>query len=579
MTPVRRALLLVRTARRLRWRQWLYRPLRRVQGRFPAASAAAAAVDAGRAAALLAAVRAEGPGDGAARIARADAVLEGRFDFVGHALRLDPVDWRTRHVSALWTYNLHYFDYAADLAWAFDLTGDERYVRGFEALAGSWIAATADGRGTAWDPYPVSLRVVNWTRALVLLGGAMDAGARTTVERSLHRQLRHLERRLEWHVLANHLQKNLHALVVGGLLFSGPDAARWRARGLALLWRELHEQVLDDGAHYERSPMYHAIALGDFLELLSFFDACAVEVPAAARERVRRMAAAWTRLSRASGEPHLFNDSAEGIAPAGDELAKRTGAALGAQPAPPHGCWALPAGGFFGWRGAAGGDAMIVDCGEPGPGYQPGHAHCDALSFELDLGGVPVVVDSGVSGYEGDPLRAYVRSTRAHNTVAIGGREQSEVWGTFRVARMAEVRALETPVEGSAEFRFRGECRPYHDRSAAHVRLVAREGDGWRIEDRVEGAPGAALHSFVHLHPAFTAEVEGSRVVARSDRMRVTIDTHGADAVRVGRGGEGAAEGWYAARFGGAVPAPVVMLEVAANDGRAFGYTIRGGER
>ena len=28
-----------------------------------------------------------------------------------------PVDWTARHVSHLWSYNLHYFDYALDLAW------------------------------------------------------------------------------------------------------------------------------------------------------------------------------------------------------------------------------------------------------------------------------------------------------------------------------------------------------------------------------------------------------------------------------------------------------------------------------
>src|SRR5690606_2555175 len=67
------------------------------------------------------------------------------------------------------------------------------------------------------------------------------------------------------------------------------------------------------------------------------------------------------------------------------------------------------------------------------------HAHCDLLSFELDLAGLPFAVDAGVSGYADAPLREFVRSTRAHNTVVIGGREQSEIWGVYRVARMAEV--------------------------------------------------------------------------------------------------------------------------------------------
>ena len=53
----------------------------------------------------------------------------------------------------------------------------------------------------------------------------------------------------------------------------------------------------------------------------------------------------------------------------------------------------LPDTGYYGYR--QGGDSLIVDCGPVGPDYQPGHAHCDTLSYELHVGGVPIVVDSG----------------------------------------------------------------------------------------------------------------------------------------------------------------------------------------
>src|SRR5690606_8661793 len=114
---------------------------------------------------------------------------------------------------------------------------------------------------------------------------------------------------------ANHLQKNLKALVVGGLYFRGDTARRWLERGLRLLWRELFEQVLPDGGHFERSPMYHAIALADFLEVLSLLEAVAVPVSAEVRSRVAGMFEACVILWRLVGTLHLFSDAASCVAP------------------------------------------------------------------------------------------------------------------------------------------------------------------------------------------------------------------------------------------------------------------------
>ena len=252
--------------------------------------------------------------------------------------------------------------------------------------------------------------------------------------------------------------------------------------------------MLDDGGHYERSPMYHQLAAADFLETVGLLAAAGEAVPGDARRRVGTMVEAMGALCRPDGSLHLFNDAAQGEAPPLAHLAALGERLLGARPLAAEGAFALPRTGYFGWADAERGERFVIDCGPPGPLYQPGHAHCDLLSFELDLGGAPLVVDAGVSGYEGDPLREYVRSTRAHNTVAIGGREQSEVWGTFRVARRAEVEG--TPRhEASSDggYRFEGAYRPYHDRGAVHRRTVERSAEGWRVTDRVAGrARGAA---------------------------------------------------------------------------------------
>ena len=60
------------------------------------------------------------------------------------------------------------------------------------------------------------------------------------------------------------------------------------------------------------------------------------------------------------------------------------------------------------------------------------HAHADALSLEVRHDGVEMLVDPGTYCYHGEPeWRSYFRSTRAHNTICIDGRDQSVSGGPF----------------------------------------------------------------------------------------------------------------------------------------------------
>jgi uncharacterized heparinase superfamily protein len=562
-------LLVLRTLRNLPVRQLLYLVIRRVQQRLPARLPPSPREPvSARHAAIAEAVQIIGIRDGARM--RAESVRRSKFAFVGATRRLESVDWAQEYVSPLWTYNLHYFDYARDLAAAYRETADNGYVDSFQNLVLSWISGCSP-RSAGWQPYPTSLRIVNWLYSLLLLGDALPREVRARIAKSVVLQAAWLDRRLEHHLGANHLQVNYKALAIAGLYFEGGQACRWRERGFAGSWRAVTTQVLADGVHYERSPMYHAIALGDFLELVAFADAVGEAVPEEARTRVQEMVRAFGVLSRPDGTLHLFNDAANGIAPGRAELERMAKAVLGVDMGTPVGRVALPEGGYWGWIDREQGMRLVLDCGDPGPAHQPAHAHCDLLSFELDLGGRPVVVDSGVSGYAGDPLREYVRSTRAHNTVQVGRREQSEVWSVFRMGRHARVTSAQLDQQG--HFRFTGAYQ-LHDGSATHERTFDWDGSRLLVEDRVAGAEGEAVRSFIHLHPDLEVEYEADHLVVTGNGCRITIRVGGADRVRVGQGSEAGLEGWYCPRFGTALAAPVIALEAARYDGRAMWYEI-----
>ena len=501
----------------------------------------------------------------------AERVVAHRYRFLNREIVISREPEPDIHVNPLWTFQLHYLDHAIALAQNWRGSGSHRFGEALMRVLRDWAGSTDDER-VRLHPYPVAVRSLSLLKVLWLVEDFLPVELAGRVLGLVHRQLLWLEGNVEYHLMANHLQKNLQALVWGGLAFEGAEAERWRARD-SELWAQLFEQVLPDGGHFERSPMYHAQALVDFCETLALCRAAERPVPPGVEDRLARMAEAMVVLSRPDGTLHLFNDAANGHGPDPSSAVALASRVLGREASGPVGSVVLPETGYHALIDPELGRRLIVDAGPPGPSYQPGHAHCDMLSVELDLGGRPVVVDSGVHGYDGDPFREYARSTRAHNTVSIGGKEQHEVWATFRMARRGDVVSASSG-ESEGAWRFRGACHPYHDPNARHEREIVLRGEELRVEDRVTGASGARLASWVHLHPDLEVEETDGVLVARTPDIELAIRPFGADSVRVVRGARDPAQGWHFPEFGLARPAAAVELAVEWNDGRTFGWTL-----
>jgi len=319
-------------------------------------------------------------------------------------------------------------------------------------LVETWIEAHPPHPGDAWHPYPLSTRVGNWIAALTLVP---ELGS-PELSRSLWRQLRRLELNVEDDVLGNHVIRNARALVLGGTAFGAAELTR---RGIDLLRRELPEQVLRDGGHYERSPAYHLAVLRDLLEVQA---ASPHSWLADAIERMRAFAAA---LARPDGAPALFNDGTVDVPTL--EL-----------PAAPEGLAVFPDSGFVVVRD--GPLWLAFRCGPASPRFLPAHAHADALSFQLWWRGRPVAVDPGTYTYEPGPDRDWFRSTRAHSTLRVDGRDQFRLWGAFRSGPLPKV-SLRYAREGAVEASvvLPGRVR--------HVRRIEWTANELAIHDQLEG--------------------------------------------------------------------------------------------
>jgi uncharacterized heparinase superfamily protein len=480
---------------------------------------------------------------------------EHAFDFLNRS-RVFPdgkVDWRCPGEDKLWRYNLHYFDYLLDA---------DRSFENASALIDDWIRQNPPGTVDAWEPFPASLRVVNWIK--FFLRPDVRERVKPHWHESTYRQLSWLERNVERHLLANHYFKNGKALFFGGIYFEGPDAARWLEQGRRILSAEIGEQILPDGGHFERSPMYHAMILADVLDLMNLAQGRVRQDLRVLAGRLRENA--WSMLSFLLGTSHpdggiaLFNDAAFGVEAAPVELVRYHERLTGERINPPNdSVLSFPQTGYY-IMAPAPGDRLIIDCGEVGPDYQPGHSHCDTLSFELSLSGRRVIVDSGCAQYADGEIRRYTRGNAGHNTVTIDGENQSEVWGAHRCARRARPlrAALSRRPDGSLHFEGAHDGYRRLPGSPIHTRAVAWSGKTISIDDRIDGRGTHFIGLRLHVHPDLAVIVtEGKARVLAGDSTIASISAAGAG--RIER-----AEGLYCPEFGKTVPCPLLVVVAPA---------------
>ena len=476
------------------------------------------------------------------------AMAKGQFAFVGITLPLEspPRTWLPVQASALWIFNLHYHEWLADLRAA----GQRAVAR---QLVADWLLHFGSYHPTVWHPYPTSLRLVAWlTHAPWLLDGA-DDDLKQAFYACLYRQALYLAANPERDLGGNHLLKNLKAMVYAGLALEIPDMY---AQGMAGLLRQLPVQILPDGMHYELSPMYAAQVLRDLLEIRAVLRNEG-GAPKPLEDAVRRLGTALAMFVHGDGGLALFNDSAELEAGYVAQLLRQSGA----DDAPDI----LPAAGYV--RLARGGMTAWFDAGKVGPDENPGHAHADTLSFELDVGRERVVVNGGTYAYQ-HPLRNTFRATAAHSTVSLDGAESAEVWGGFRVGRRP--RHVEMVLQGGAtplpggDMWVEGRHDGYAHVGASHRRKLVLAADGSRLrgEDEIGFRKAARrVKAHFHIHPdvkvRLISDTEAELETARGVRLALRTEGGRLD-VRDSR---------YAPQFGQLLPCRQLLVHGRAQGG------------
>jgi hypothetical protein len=520
-------------------------------------------------------------------LARAEAVAAGRFPELGRTLDLglDP-DWLgdpRLPADTEWQIAWSKFYWGLDLAHAFAVTGERRYLAAWEQLVRSWLRRAGVG-AAAWDTSDVAARrVQNWLYAWDLFASAPAfEGLGDGVEDEILDGIRAQAIQIRDHLTParNHRTLELYALFSVALALPGLVEG---LQELAIdeLHRNLVEEMRPDGVHIEQSTHYHLIVLRSFVGARENARRFGVELPDGFDAHLSRALDFGMHCHRPDGEIPELSDADGGsyldlLELAADLLDRddwRFVATRGAQGRPPRRRnVSFPHGGYHVQRSGWDHDArwLIFDCGPLGAG---GHGHYDLLSFELAAGGRPLIVDPGRYTYSeipeaaGDPPnpRHWFKGTAAHNTVCVDGLDQTPYFRGRHKGPVATGRLLSRAAVPGLDILRAEAISPCYE--AVHERRISFVEDAyWVVEDQLRGAQAHRYDLRFHLAPEAWERVEVDGQIVRAPGVELEIAADARPVIEAG---------WVSPLYGVKVSAPVVSVAVEGRAEARFRTVIR----
>ena len=319
----------------------------------------------------------------------------------------------------------------------------------------------------------------------------------------------------------------------------------------------LDQQFTADGVHREHSPGYHVLAIDAFE---AFAQPAGSGVFRELAERLEQARAATPWFVFPDGRLALLGDT-EGDAPTTPPPHQRC--AAGAPPTCAE-VAQLSRSGYAIVRSPWSEDAQRAFMLIMTSSYNSGaHKHADDLSFELMDGGQMLFVDAGKYSYQGDSMRRFVRSVRAHNTVGLETAEIDPIHGTKHAS------GLEPTEEADGVYTLRGQVE--HPTMFSQTRRVDyAPGRFLRISDELRGDSQQTYQSYLHLPPKLKPTAEGTGfMVPLKDGRTVRIESLSHDCVASkarGRRNRRQTQGWVTQGYRHMIPASALTFTCAGRN-------------
>ncbi|MGC2199291.1 MAG: heparinase II/III family protein [Stellaceae bacterium] len=436
------------------------------------------------------------PGDLRLRIAqrwpgdakRGAAIAGGEIELRGELVRTPSPRWTPPSTGAEWLRAWHGFGWISDVISAGSLGREAA-----RELVESWIADNTNWQGPAWRSDVVATRLFAWiTYFDEIVRRDQDDPLRRAVLTSLVAQLGHLARTASWEVSGAARVRALKGLITGMAALGSP--APRLAKALKGLERELSAQIQPDGGHISRSPSLQLQVLQDLIDTRAVLRSAQIEVPAALRLAIERMAPMLRFFRHGDRRLALFNDSLEEDGILIDLVLTRS---ENKGRAPAH----APDTGFD--RLQASKSLVLIDTGKPPPRGFDDHAHAGPLSFELSHERERIIVNCGA--YRGSKPNWWrvARASAAHSVLIVADTNSVEIRADGTLGRTPTTVARER-AEHEGQQWISATHDGYRERFGliyARQLFLSADGEDLRGEDRLTGLPGAVFAVRFHLHP------------------------------------------------------------------------------
>ena len=492
------------------------------------------------------------------------------------------------NIKFTWEKNRHH--HLNVLAIAYVLTGDEKYSAEVADQLLSWIEQNPYLVGVNWThPLEQGIRLIAWLWCERLLRTSAHYerafGNDSPIWLSIYQHQEFIEKTYSRGSSANnHLigeMAGLFAVAVAYPIFD--ESAKWEALSRKVLEAEAVKQTFGSGVNRELAFSYHIFALEFFLLAMFEAERTSKQFTSTYRSIMLNMFEVMPHLTDYGRNLPQFGDGDEGMAiqlqnreERRDSWLYRVGRAMlnANVPVPAEGELASSVLGFTHipdahWehaeqslayvdaglylltskRGTDNEVFVLTDAGPHGYLSITAHAHADALSFAMSVGGKKILVDTGTFAYHTDEYwRKYFRGTSAHNTVMVDNLDQSTQQGAFLWTQKAEttVHKWQSTANG-------GELVASHDGyerlGVKHQRTLNLDGNNLTINDHMDGTESHDVAVLFHVAPECTVEkVSDTEVEITRDNIRVRMALPANTVLEIVKGGECA--GWYSPEFG-----------------------------
>ncbi len=524
-----------------------------------------------------------------------------RIDFLDAAVAGDK--------KIVWELNRQ--QYLLTLGRAYARTADDRYAGAFIDHVQAWMAANPPKLGINWaSALEVSYRSIAWLWALMLFRSSprLTPQALLRILKQITLNGRHVETYLSTYFSPNtHLTgEALGLYYIGTFLPFLPEADRWRSTGRAILLQQLARQVRGDGTYFENATYYHRYTLDIYVHFAVLARGRGEPLESAALVRIEALADALAALVKPDGTHGFFGDDDGGrllpldcaapndfrpalcnaavlfdradfraiAGPPAEETVWLFGPQAAAQyrdvahGAPPSRSRALREGGLFVMRdgGGQGANHLVIDCGPHGA-LNCGHAHADALAFELVARGRSLLMDAGTFTYSGSrDMRRNFRSTAYHNAFTVDRASSSEPAGPFSWSSVARCGLLDWSSSDLFDV-FEGEhdgFRRLADPVSYRRSLLFIKHGYWILRDRAVSAGTHDYAQHFHFSPDAAPRLVPAAVGGAAACCERTPGVAGLDIVTFAPTGAWSLEdGWVSTRYADRRPAKTAVFSAA----------------